>query len=125
MIGSLLYSIARFLFDLLSVRDREHTELQAEVLALRHQMRVLQWQVRRPRWRPGDRLCRQSLHGITKRLEFADRGLLRYILLHVGRDLVEVLIAEPARNQVAPTARQQATWALPVLQPSSSLTHSI
>jgi putative transposase len=56
MLASLLYSIARLLVDLLSVRDREQAELQAEVLALRHQLRVLQRQVRRPRWRPGDRL---------------------------------------------------------------------
>jgi len=56
MIASLLYSITRLLVDLLSVRDREQAELQAEVLALRHQLRVLQRQVRRPRWRPGDRM---------------------------------------------------------------------
>ncbi len=52
----MLYSIVRLLVDLLSVRDREQAELQAEVLALRHQMRVLQQQVRRPRWRAGNRL---------------------------------------------------------------------
>ena len=56
MIASLLYSIARLLVDLLSVSDREQAELQAEVLALRHQLRVLQRQVRRPRWHPGDGL---------------------------------------------------------------------
>ncbi len=56
MLASLLYSIVRLLFELLIVRDREQAELQAEVLALRHQLRVLQRQVRRPRWRPGDRM---------------------------------------------------------------------
>jgi hypothetical protein len=40
MLASLLYSIARLLVDLLSIRDREQAELQAEVLALRHQLRV-------------------------------------------------------------------------------------
>ncbi|HUY24650.1 MAG TPA: hypothetical protein VMV09_05020 [Candidatus Saccharimonadales bacterium] len=50
MLASLLYSIVRLLVDLLSVRDREQAELQSEVLALRHQLRVLQPQVRRPRW---------------------------------------------------------------------------
>jgi hypothetical protein len=48
MLATLLYSIARLLVDLLSVRNREQTELQVEVLALRHQQRVLQRQVRRP-----------------------------------------------------------------------------
>ncbi len=42
MLASLLYPIVRLLVDLLSVRDREQAELQAEVLALRHQLRVLQ-----------------------------------------------------------------------------------
>ena len=61
MLASLLYSIVRLLVDLLSIRDREQAELQAEVLALRHQLRVLQRQVRRPRWRPGDRMVLASL----------------------------------------------------------------
>ncbi len=39
MLASLLYSIASLLVDLLSVRDREQAELQAEVLALRHRLR--------------------------------------------------------------------------------------
>ena len=52
----MLSSIARLLVDLLSVRNREEAELQVEILALRHQLRVLQWQVRRPRWRTGDRM---------------------------------------------------------------------
>ena len=56
MLASLLYSIVRLLVDLLSIRDREQAELQTEVLALWHQLRVLQRQVRRPRWRPGDRM---------------------------------------------------------------------
>jgi putative transposase len=56
MLASLLCSIAPLLVDLLSVRDREQAELQAEVLELRHQLRVLQRQMRRPRWRPGDRM---------------------------------------------------------------------
>ncbi len=63
MIASLLYSITRLLVDLLSVRDREQAELQAEVLALRHQLRVLQRQVRRPRWRPGDRMVVATIIG--------------------------------------------------------------
>jgi hypothetical protein len=61
MLASLLYSIVRLLVDLLSIRDREQAELQAEVLALRHQLRVLQRPVRRPRWRPGDRMVLASL----------------------------------------------------------------
>jgi putative transposase len=65
MLANLLHPIARLLVDLLSVRDREQAELQAEVLALRHQLRVLQRQVRRPKWCPGDRMV---LATIIKRL---------------------------------------------------------
>ena len=61
MLASLLYSIVRLLVNLLSIRDREQAELQAVVLALRHQLRVLQRQVRRPRWPPGDRMVLASL----------------------------------------------------------------
>jgi len=49
---ALLYSVVRFLLDALLTRRQSDLQLQAEVLALRHQLRVLQRQVRRPRWQP-------------------------------------------------------------------------
>jgi len=66
MLASLLYSIVRLLVDLLSIRDREQSELQAEVLALRHQLRVLQRQVRIVRPRP------QSSVGLAAILAVSD-----------------------------------------------------
>jgi integrase len=53
---SLLYSPVRFLLDALLTRRQSELRLRAEVLALCHQIRVLERQVRRPRWRPADRL---------------------------------------------------------------------
>jgi hypothetical protein len=60
MLASLLYSIARLLVDLLSIRDREQAELQAEVLALgckypitgqsEYPLRAIDWQLRYATW---------------------------------------------------------------------------
>ena len=56
MLYSLLYDLLRLLIEILIVRGRGDAKLRAEVLALRHQLGVLERQVGRPRWQPGDRL---------------------------------------------------------------------
>jgi putative transposase len=56
MLMALIYSLVRLLLDVLLVRCRSESSLQSEVLLLRHQLRVLQRQARRPRWQPADRL---------------------------------------------------------------------
>ena len=61
MILGLLYSVVRTLVDLLLIRLKSDTALQVEVLALRHQLRVLERQVTRPRFRHGDRLILAAL----------------------------------------------------------------
>ena len=53
---ALAYAIARFLLEVLVVSRKPDSQLQSEVLALRHQLRVLEGQVSRTRWRPSDRL---------------------------------------------------------------------
>lgn len=53
---SLLYAVVHLLLEILIVRGRPTARLEAEVLALRHQLRVLERQVGRPRWQPADRL---------------------------------------------------------------------
>src|SRR5499427_5775545 len=58
---ALLYAAVRFLLDALLISRRSESRLQAEVLALRHQLRVFQRQVRRPRWQPADRLFLSAL----------------------------------------------------------------
>ncbi len=61
MLLALLNSLFRLLLDLLVVRCRSEAGLQSEILLLRHQLRVLQRQTRRPRWQPGDRLLLAAL----------------------------------------------------------------
>ena len=56
MLLRLLYSLVRFLLEILLVRTSSEARLRAEVLALRHQLRVLECQVKRPHWQPSDRL---------------------------------------------------------------------
>jgi hypothetical protein len=53
---AILYTLVRFPLDVLLVRRQSELKLRAEVLAVRHQLAVLQRQVRRPRWQPSDRL---------------------------------------------------------------------
>ena len=42
MLLSLLYAVVRFLLEILLVRTSSEARLRAEVLALRHQLRVLE-----------------------------------------------------------------------------------
>ena len=56
MLYRLLYDLFRLLIEILIVRGRGDAQLRAEVLALRHQLGVLERQVRRPRWQATDRL---------------------------------------------------------------------
>src|SRR5712692_8177891 len=66
MLASLLYAALRFLLDLLIIQGRTEIELRAEVLALRQQLNVLERQVGKPRWQPGDRLVLAALSGVLR-----------------------------------------------------------
>ncbi|HKX10566.1 MAG TPA: hypothetical protein VJN67_20370, partial [Stellaceae bacterium] len=56
MLYSLLYDLLQLLIEISIVRGRGDAQLRAEVLALRHQLGVLDRQVGRPRWQATDRL---------------------------------------------------------------------
>jgi putative transposase len=64
---SLLYVVVRFLLEALIVRGRSEARLRAEVLALRHQLAVLERQVGRPRWQPSDRLVLAAISRVLPR----------------------------------------------------------
>jgi putative transposase len=66
MILNLLYTLVRFVLDPLLVRGRPESYLRVEVLALRHQLRVLERKRRRPRWQPADRLLLASFGRILR-----------------------------------------------------------
>ena len=61
MVGSLLYSLVRFWLDVIVTSHGDQAKLQAEVLALRRQVQVLERQIKRVRWSPGDRLLLAAL----------------------------------------------------------------
>ena len=61
MLYSLLYDLLRLLIEILIVRGRGDARLRAEVLALRHQLGVLERQVVRPLWRPDDWLLLSAI----------------------------------------------------------------
>ena len=56
MLYSLLYDLLRIMIEIVIVRRRGDAQLRTEVLALRHQLGVLERQVGRPRRQPSDRL---------------------------------------------------------------------
>jgi len=61
VVGSLIYSLLRILLDALATRQAGQAALQAEVLALRRQVQVLERQIKRVRWSPGDRMVLAAL----------------------------------------------------------------
>ncbi len=56
MLFAALFSGLRLILDLIDLRGQEASALQAEVLVLRQQVKVLERQVKRVRWQPSDRL---------------------------------------------------------------------
>ena len=61
MLVSLVYSLLRALLDVIATSQCDRAQLQAEVLALRRQVQVLERQIKRVRWTPGDRMLMAAL----------------------------------------------------------------
>ncbi len=61
MLLSLTYALVRLLLDLALVRTPADRARDAELLALRHEVRVLRRRAKRVPWRPGDRLLFAAL----------------------------------------------------------------
>ena len=74
MVVSLIYSLLRVLLDALATSHCDQAGLQAEVLALRRQVQVLQRQIDRVRWSQGDRMVFAALRERIPRSGWA--GLL-------------------------------------------------
>lgn len=74
MVASLFYSLVRVLLDVLTTNQCDQAKLQAEVLALRRQVQVLERQIARVRWTPGDRMIMAALRSRLPQTAWA--GLL-------------------------------------------------
>ncbi len=88
MLYSFLYVVVRFLLETLIVRSRSQARLRAEVLALRHQLAVLERRVGRPRWQPTDRLLLAALSRVLPRPDWRSLLPRPETLLRWHRELV-------------------------------------
>jgi putative transposase len=88
VIAAPLYSILRVVLDAIAASQRDQAQLQAEVLALRRQVQVLERQIKRVKWTPADRMV---LAALRDRLPRSARAALRVqpeTVLGWHRDLV-------------------------------------
>src|SRR5215471_1660922 len=67
MLLGLTCQLIRFLTDLVLVRTRSDAQLRAEVLALRHPLRVLERKVGKPAWQSGDHVLLATLSRLLPR----------------------------------------------------------
>src|SRR5215475_8543090 len=88
MLLALLYQLVRYLTDLTLVRTQSDAQLRAEVLALRHQLRVLERRVGKPAWQPGDRFLLAALSRLLPRSGWSALLPSPETLLRWHRDLV-------------------------------------
>jgi|SRR5215472_1927183 len=101
MLLALLYQLVRYLTDLVLVSTQSDAQLRAEVLALRHQLRVLERKVGKPAWQPGDRLLLAALSRLLRRSSL-DALLPRpETLLRWHRELVCMEVAVGGRSLTA------------------------
>ncbi len=121
---SLAYAVVRLVLEALIVHGRANAELRAEVLALRHQLRVLERQAGRPRWQPCDRLLLVAISRVLTRPAWRSLLPSPETLLRWHRELVHQKWAayrrRPRRRRPIPSselhqlilrlARENSRW---------------
>jgi putative transposase len=124
MFLSVLYAISAFLLDLLLPRMGVERASEVELLALRHEVRVLQRQVKRTRRGPADRLVLTVLSRCLPRAEWGRLPVRPETLLRWHRELVQRKwtafgrrrglgrppLAPDLRELIARMARENPTW---------------
>jgi putative transposase len=85
---SILYAVLRVLIDLALVRSRPAAARDIELLALRHEVRVLRRMAKRNRWWPGDRLVLSALSRALTRSDWGRLPIRPETLLRWHRELV-------------------------------------
>src|SRR5215472_8008954 len=112
MLLGLTYQLIRFIARLVLVRTRSDAQLRAEVLALRHQLRVVERRVGKPAWQPGDRLLLAALSRLLPRSAWPALLPSPETLLRWHRDLVRRKWAAfrqpPPRQRPARAPERQA-----------------
>ena len=121
---SILYGIAALLLDLLLPRTGVERTRDVELLALRHEVRVLRRQVKRTRWGPADRLVLAALSRCLPRAEWCRLPVRPETLLRWHRELVHRKwakfgrrrgpgrppLASDLRELIARLARENHAW---------------
>jgi len=111
MLFALVYAVVCWLSDRWLPRTASDRALAIELLALRHEVRVLRRQVQRPRWRPADRLVLAALSRCVPRAEWSRFPVRPETLLRWPREVVRWKWAafgrrrRPGRPPLAPEAR--------------------
>src|SRR5215470_8782184 len=108
MLLALLYQLVCYLTDLTLVRTQSDPQLRAEVLALRHQLRVLERKVGKPAWQLGERLLLAAISQFLPRSGLSPLLPRPQTLLHWHCDLV--------RRKWA-VFRQRPPWHRPARDP--------
>ena len=98
MLLFVLYACLRLLIDLAFAPLRDHAADQAELLVLRHQVRVLERQVKVVRWRQADRLVLAALARRLPRPSWSSLLVKPETVLRWHRELVRRKWASFARR---------------------------
>jgi putative transposase len=88
MLPSLVYAVVRLLLDLALLRCYSGTARDLELLALRHQVRVLRRRPTRIAWRPGDRLVLAALSRCLPQADWLVFPVRPETLLRWHRELI-------------------------------------
>src|SRR5437868_912413 len=88
MLPSLAYAVVRLLLDLALLRCRSGATRDIELLALRHEVRVLRRRTKRTAWCPGDRLVLTALSRCLPRPDWLMFHVRPETLLRWHRELV-------------------------------------
>jgi transposase InsO family protein len=124
MLFAALYSALRLVLELIQLERKDAAGLKAEVLALRQQVKVLERQIKRARWQPGDRLILSALRERLPRTAWAGLLVQPETVLGWHRELVRrrwaayrgrprvgrPALGEECRALIRQMARENPSW---------------
>jgi putative transposase len=102
LVLSLVYVLARRLFELVVLLVRGERSKELEILVLRHELSILRRQVRRPRFAPRDRLLLAALSRVLPRRSWQAFLVRPETLLRWHRRLVARHWTYPHRRRGRP-----------------------